>query len=106
MDDEEVGNNGSEQYDVDAAVTPDSQHGPGGPSTSAGIATPQVVGGGSSGTRRRGGFPRKLKDMVPKARGAPGGPLRTPLHIGDKWQHQQVYEIEKVFSLFCRYTWC
>ena len=37
-DAEEVGN-GSQHYDVDAALTPDSEHGPGGPSTSAGTST-------------------------------------------------------------------
>jgi hypothetical protein len=47
--------------------------------------------------RRRGSKPnQKLKDYVPKPRGAPGGPLRTPLHIGDTWQHHESYQVEKV----------
>lgn len=47
--------------------------------------------------RRRGSKPNKnLKDYVPKPRGAPGGPLRTPLHIGDTWQHHESYQVEKV----------
>ena len=37
-DAEEVGNV-SQHYDVDAALTPDSEHGLGGPSTSAGTST-------------------------------------------------------------------
>lgn len=39
---------------------------------------------------------KKFTNYVPKPRGAPGGPLRTPLHIGDSWQHQETYEVEKV----------
>lgn len=65
----------------------------------AGTSIQQVVGGGTSSSRRRGSFPRKLKDMLPKARGAHDGPLRTPLHIGDRWQHQQGYEVEKVYCM-------
>ena len=65
----------------------------------AGTSIQQVVGGGTSSSRRRGRFPRKLKDMLPKARGAHDGPLRTPLHIGDRWQHQKGYEVEKVYCM-------
>ena len=39
VDAEEVGNGSQHYYDVDAALTPDSEHGPGGPSTSAGTST-------------------------------------------------------------------
>ena len=53
----------------------------------------------STNMRCRGGTKtRKFKAYVPKPRGAPGGPLRTPLHIGDTWQHQESYEVEKVFA--------
>ena len=58
----------------------------------------------AKGLRRRSGRAwKKLKDFVPKPRGAPGGPLRTPLHIGDTWQHQESYEVEKVSSFRCRH---
>lgn len=51
----------------------------------------------TAGARRRGSLPnKKLKDYVPKPKGAPGGPLRTPLHIGDSWQHRESYQVEKV----------
>ena len=52
----------------------------------------------STNMRCRGGTKtRKFKAYVPKPRGAPGGPLRTPLHIGDNWQHRESFEVEKVF---------
>jgi hypothetical protein len=44
--------------------------------------------------RRRRGYMRK--EQAPKARGAPDGPKRTPLHWGDAWQHQLKYSVEKV----------
>ena len=54
-----------------------------------------VTSNGKVRCRRRGRLP-KLKDMPLKARGAPGGPLRTPLHIGDHWQHMASYDVAKV----------
>ena len=51
----------------------------------------------STNMRARGGTKtRKFTSYVGKPRGAPGGPLRTPLHIGDSWQHQEAFEVEKV----------
>lgn len=48
------------------------------------------------GRRRRRSRLPKLKDMPLKPKGAAGGPLRTPLHIGDNWQHMASYAVEKV----------
>lgn len=45
--------------------------------------------------RRKRGFKRR-DALPPKARGAPDGPKRTPLHWGDAWQHQESYAVEKV----------
>ena len=63
------------------------------------VGEPSVAPPVATNMRNRGGTKlRKFKAYVPKPRGAPGGPLRTPLHIGDTWQHQESYEVEKVFA--------
>ena len=46
--------------------------------------------------RRRHTLTKKFKDLPMKPRGAPDGPKRTPLHIADAWQNEDVYEVEKV----------
>ena len=48
------------------------------------------------GKRSRGSKPHGHKDFVPKPRGAVDGPLRTPLHIGDAWQREESYAVDKV----------
>lgn len=48
------------------------------------------------GKRRRGGG--GLGTFQPRPRGADGGPLRTPQHIGDAWQTEESYEVEKVIA--------
>ena len=50
----------------------------------------------SQSLAQRVGRRRNFKPWTPKPKGAPGGPQRTPLHIGDNWQHYESYEIEKV----------
>ena len=50
------------------------------------------------GKRSRGSRPHQKRPFKPRPRGQEGGPLRTPLHIGDAWQSEDSYEVDKVRS--------
>jgi hypothetical protein len=50
------------------------------------------------GERSRGSRPHQKRPFKPRPRGQEGGPLRTPLHIGDAWQSEDSYEVDKVRS--------
>ena len=59
--------------------------------------SPAPVAASKRGKRRRGGAGQGK--FQPRPRGADGGPLRTPQHIGDAWQSEEFYEVEKVTSI-------
>jgi hypothetical protein len=80
--------------DSGGTVTPPSP-GSMGPTDVKGKArSTTVVAASKRGKRRRGGV-GQVK-FHPRPRGADGGPLRTPQHIGDAWQSEESYEVEKV----------
>ena len=43
---------------------------------------------------------RQIQAVKLTPRGAPDGPKRTPLNVGDAWQNQRAYEVEEVSPLF------
>ena len=46
--------------------------------------------------RKSGQTSKRLRDAPPKPEGAPEGPKRTPLHLGDGYRGHPSYEVQEV----------